>query len=361
MRRTKGLYRRGNIYWIAYRAGGKLCRESTGTTLQREAEYILSCRKKEIKEGKIPEVKKIKNYKFAELAQNYLVWVEHQRAYKSKKCFIRQIMEVYGNFNINELNTRIIEQWQSENLKKSKPSTVNRLTACLRHMINKGAEWGMVPEEITNCMKKVKMQKENNKRLRFLTSEETQILIESCASHLKPIVITALHTGMRRGEILKLKWEHVDLKHRFILLDKTKTGERREIPINRTLDQLFNSMPRSIESEYVFVDNSGKPYCEVKRSFKTALNKAGIRDFHFHDMRHTFASHLVMQGVDLVSVKELLGHKSLTMTLRYAHLAPGHKKRAVQILDGVFGNGKSENNVHNLFTISTPELAFQKS
>lgn len=141
---------------------------------------------------------------------------------------------------------------------------------------------------------------------------------------------------MRKGEILSLKWDNVDLKHGFILLDRTKNGERREIPINNTLEAHFlnRNMIRRLDISYVFYDPvNGKPYQDVKRSFKTALRKAGIRDFHFHDLRHTFASHLVMAGIDITTVKELLGHKTLTMTLRYAHLAPSHKVKAVDILD----------------------------
>lgn len=97
---------------------------------------------------------------------------------------------------------------------------------------------------------------------------------------------------------------------------------------------------RRLDVPYVFYDPAtGKPYQDVKRSFKTALRKAKIRDFHFHDLRHTFASHLVMAGVDITTVKELLGHKTLTMTLRYSHLAPSHKVKAVDILDNTL-NGK---------------------
>jgi len=356
VRQTKGLYRRGKMYWIAYRRNGKLFRESTGTTLQREAEYILNCRRKEVKEGRHPEIKKIRNCKIVELAQDYLVWTERQRVYKTKKIWVRQLVDAFGNLNVSDLNSRIIEQWQSERLKKNKPSTVNRLTTCLKHMVNKGVEWGMASEETLKCVRKVKLLEENNKRLRFLTVEECKALIDCCASHLRPIVTVALHTGMRRGEILRLKWDQVDLRHHFILLDKTKNGERREIPINTTLEKLFDSIPRGFESEYVFTDKEGKPYGEVKHSFQTALKKAGIQDFRFHDLRHTFASHLVMAGIDLTSVKELLGHKSLTMTLRYAHLAPGHKKKAVNILDQLMRNDQSEKSVHNLFTVSESGL-----
>ena len=186
------------------------------------------------------------------------------------------------------------------------------------------------------------MLPENNRRLRFLAIEECQTLINCCPPHLKPIVQVALHTGMRKSEILNLRWEQVDLVHRFVLLDMTKNGERREIPIDTTLWNMLNEMPHSIESNYVFTGlKTGVPYKSVKKSFCAALKKAGISNFRFHDLRHTFASHLVMAGVDLTSVKELLGHTSLTMTLRYAHLAPSHKVKALDVLDNTLNGIQS--------------------
>jgi len=152
---------------------------------------------------------------------------------------------------------------------------------------------------------------------------------------------------MRLAEILGLRYEQVDLKHGFILLEITKNGERREIPIDNTLIKMFNVMPHSIESIFVFTDRNGNPYRSIKRSFSTALKKAGIHDFRFHDLRHTFASHLVIAGVDLASVKELMGHKSLSMTMRYSHLSPSHKRKAVNTLDGVLKNTQKETPVHN--------------
>ncbi len=356
MRRTKGLYRRGPIYWTAIKANGELYRKSTGTKSQKEAEHILACRRKEINEGKVPGTKRI-NYKFAELAREYLKWTERQRSYKDKKLWIKQLIEVFGYLDVKDLSTRIIEQWQSKRLKYNKPSTVNRILATLKHMINKAVQWDMVSEETLKQVRNVKLLEENNKRLRFLTVEECQSLIGCCAPHLKPIVTVALHTGMRKSEILNLKWEQIDLVHGFILLDTSKNGERREIPIDNTLDEMFNQIPHSIESIYVFTDRDGNPYKSVKKSFSTALKKARIRDFRLHDLRHCFGSHLVMNGVDLTTVKDLLGHKSLTMTLRYAHLAPEHKRKAVNILDKVLSNNQTENSVHNLvhnFTLNTP-------
>ena len=177
------------------------------------------------------------------------------------------------------------------------------------------------------------MLEENNKRLRFLSIEECQTLIKSCDNHLRPIVIMALNTGMKKGEILNLKWDDVDMTHWFILLANTKNGEKREVPIaetlRKTLKELFRGSqmrPQRIDVPYVFHDyTTGSPYLNVQRSFTTACRKANIKDFRFHELRHTFASHLVMAGIDLTTIKELLGHKTLTMTLRYAHPAPSHK------------------------------------
>ena len=198
----------------------------------------------------------------------------------------------------------------------------------------KAVECDMVEEAVWKRVRKVKLLPENNRRLRFLSSEECQQLIGVCNHYLKPIVITALNTGMRKSEILGLQWEkNIDLRHGFILLDITKNGERREIPINQTLRVTLTKLPRRLDSPYVFPDETGSRFLDIKKGFAATCRRAGIKDFHFHDLRHTFASHLVMAGVDLTTVKELLGHKTLTMTLRYAHLSPAHKVSAVQLLD----------------------------
>jgi integrase len=116
-----------------------------------------------------------------------------------------------------------------------------------------------------------------------------------------------LNTRARKEEILSLKWDSVDLKHGFILLDKTKNGDRREIPINETLKATLQNSMRRLDIPYVFYDPvNGKRYKDVKRSFKTAIKRAGITDFRFHDLRHTFASHLVMAEVDLNNGKRVI-------------------------------------------------------
>ncbi|MGR3309761.1 MAG: tyrosine-type recombinase/integrase [Candidatus Brocadiales bacterium] len=344
MRRSKGVYKRGNVWWIAYALpSGKTVRESARTSNLKQAEALLLKRRTEVSEGEVP-VSPTKRYTFQELASEYAGWSSHQRFFKTKKYFIRQLTERYGNLPLNSFNPLIIEKYQMEALNDVKPATVNRRITCLKSMFKKACDWGWIGEDTLKRVRSVKLLEEPPGRLRYLSLEEIQTLINICPPHLKPIVITAIYSGMRRGEILSLKWEQVDLKNNFLLLDKTKNNKRREIPINATLQKTLGALPHSIESEYVFVDMKGNPFKDVKRSFATACKRAGIRDFTFHDLRHTFASHLVMAGVDITCVKELMGHKSLTTTLRYTHLAPSHKVKAVSVLEERLGNSVDENN-----------------
>ena len=350
---TKGIYKRGNMYWIRY-AGldGRTLRESSGSTKFREAESLLIKRRNEIKEGKQPEVKRISNHSFIELSEEYLKWAERQRSYKSKRGFVLQLVDLYGSLPLRRFSSKLLEQFQTARLQKgNKPATVNRLMATLKHMISKAADWDMVEEETLKRVRKVQLLEENNRRLRFLTKEECRELINACINHLRSILIIALNTGMRKREVLFLKWDNVDLRNGFILLELTKNGERREIPINDTVREVFQSIIRRLDVPFVFYDpRVGNPYQDVKRSFPSACRRAGIKDFRFHDCRHTFGSQLVMAGIDLTTVKELLGHKTIAMTMRYAHLAPSHKVKAVCILDDTL-KGKSPFTPDSMSTI----------
>jgi integrase len=151
------------------------------------------------------------------------------------------------------------------------------------------------------------------------------------------IVIAAVCTGLRKGEIVHIKWNDIDFANRIIFIANTKNGEKREVPVNDFLTATLKSITKHESSPYVFCDTEGKPYYDFRKSFATALQKAEIKDFRFHDLRHTFASNLVMGGVDLATVRELLGHKSIEMTLRYSHLSQDHKSRAVKIMDSLMG------------------------
>lgn len=176
----------------------------------------------------------------------------------------------FNNLKVEQLQTSLISQGY-------KVASINKIMNIMKHMFSKATEWELTGEDVLKSIRKVKSLKGENKRLRYLSQDECRTLIDSCEHHLKPIVITALHTGMRKSEILKLRWDQVDLKHGFILLDKTKNGERREIPINETLRCTLQNLTRRLDIPYVFYDPAiAKPYRDVKRSFGTALKRVEL-------------------------------------------------------------------------------------
>jgi integrase len=337
MARGRGIYKRGTVWWIRYAGGdGKIRFVSSRSRNFRDAEAKLTQKRKDVQEGKDAEpARRIGNHTFKELSEKYLAWVQHQKAIRSKKGFVKALEERFGNLPLRHFSTRMVEEYQTQRLSAGNlPATVNRHLATLKHMIRKAVDWEMVDEETLKRGRKAKQLAENNRRLRFLSTEECRALITACADHLRPIVICALSSGMRKEGILSLQWEkHVDLRHGFILLDVTKNGQRRQIPISAMLREALNKIVRRVDVPYVFHDGEGRRYTDIKKGFAGACKRAGITDFKFHDLRHTFASLLVMGGVDLVTVGNLLGHKEIKMTLRYSHLSPSHKAASIGVLD----------------------------
>lgn len=219
------------------------------------------------------------------------------------------------------------------------PATVNRNLARLKHLFNTAIKWGYLYE---NPAQPVKLLRENNRRLRCLTKDEIDHLMTVSSQHLKPILVMAINTGMRRGEIFNLQWNHVDLKNRIIEVADAKIGDRRFTHINDTLLNALQVLPRRIDTPYVFPGKTGGRWTDIKKAFSKARKRAGLDDVRFHDLRHTFARHLVMAGVDLTTVKELLGHKSTKMPERYSHLSPKHKADAVRVLDRLSSEAPEE-------------------
>jgi integrase len=321
------ILQKGKDWYIDYYYQGRRKREKIGPS-RRLAEAVLAKRKLEIAENRYLDVRRKNQVSFKELASLYLEYSRaNKRSWVRDRVSIKSLEREFGDFRIDQLKSLSIEQYKQKRLKEVTPATVNRELACLKHMLNKGIEWAKCAE---NPVRQVKLLRENNSRLRYLTVEEAQKLYRGSASHLKPIVMLALETGMRRSEIFSVKWDDIDFEQKLIFVRNTKNGESREVPVSNLVANRLKDL--KFKSPFVFCNESGKPYCSVRKSFASALKKAGIENFRFHDLRHTFASHLVMQGADLVTVKELLGHKSLRMTLRYAHLSPGHRRDAIERL-----------------------------
>lgn len=347
---SKGIYRRGKTWWLTYKGlDGKQQFESSGSSLKADAEYLLACHRKAIAEGTTPLISSRRAMKttFSELADRYLEFIQGQKAIATKRGFIRKMKQEFAGVQLKALTLAAVEAWQARLMTEQRPprkgkeeprpplsvASVNRHLACLKHMLTKAQDWDLISNETLERLRRVKLAKEENQRQRFLSIEEYQRLIAAAEPHLQPILIFALNTGCRKSEIMELTWDRVDLEHGFIHLDKTKSGSPRDIPINKTLRDCLQAQIRRIDTLLVFYNpKTGSRWHDLKRPFANACQKAKIIDFRFHDLRHTFASQLVMAGVDLTTVSRLLGHASLTMTLRYAHLAPDHLKGAVEVL-----------------------------
>ncbi|MGU2126306.1 tyrosine-type recombinase/integrase [Pseudomonas aeruginosa] len=270
---------------------------------------------------------------------------------------------------LNEICQRDLESQRMAWLKAGNTdSTANRKMASMRGALSRAIEWGFLTEHPMTRLKQLKTDRKG--RIRYLLPDEEARLRQALddrqetiraerdsankwreerhkallpdlkgvafPDHLKPLVLLSLNTGMRRGEVFNLTWEDIDLKNKLITVegDTSKSGQTRHIPMNKetvtTIEGWRKQHPRN--SGYVFPGKDGKRMDNVKKSWDGLLKLARIESFRWHDLRHTFASKLVMTGVPLNTVRDLLGHSDLAMTLRYAHLAPDSKAAAVELL-----------------------------
>ncbi len=325
-----GVYKRGTTWYIDYYAGYKRRREKIGPS-KRQAEVVLKKRMVQVAENRFLEVERCEKIKFEKMTDLYLENYSKPNKKSSRRdvTSINNLKPFFAGKYLHEITPLDMEKYKRGRQGEVSNATVNREVACLKHIFTKAIEWGIVQK---NPGKKVKLLRERNTRLRYLDEKEIRKLHDACAEHLKPIVTVALNTGMRKEEILSLKWKHLDFRSRTISILDTKNGESRELPMNDIVYGTLVDIRKIPDSPWVFCKKNGKRYGNVRKAFEGARKRAGIVDFRFHDLRHTFASHLVMAGVDLRTVQELLGHKSFEMTLRYAHLSPEHKKAALDVL-----------------------------
>jgi integrase len=334
-RSTKGLYKRGNVWWITYfDALGHQRFESSKSTNKRDAEKRLVDRRKVAHEGMLP-APPVKPLSLEELRRRYLAFVGHQRGVETKHIHFAHFTRVWGSPPIHTLTVEVLDQYRARRLgEQVGPATINREMATLKHALSKAVEWKLLRKTAREELAAIKKYQEPSGRLRYLSGPaEADRLLAACEGFLKPIVSTALHTGMRKEELLSLTWDMVDMTHGFIRLKQTKNGTARALPLNETLLSLFSSLRVSRDLAWVFHDPNGRRYNDIRHAFDRACQGAGLTDFHFHDLRHTFASWLAMKGVPLATVSLFLGHSSPTMTLRYAHLSPKHLTSAVRVLD----------------------------
>jgi len=355
IRRTKG----GKFRWyLDYRdsTGKRIQKVAPLAVTQQEATWSLqeAVRKEFDAEYRIKRQREKTNFK--ELSVMYLenYAKPNKKSWKDDQYRIEAHMNpFFKDDEIGSISPLQIEKYRVERLKGGvTKSTINRELTILKKMFNLAIDWNLAEQ---NPVAKVKLFSEKDtKKERILKDEEEAQLLPSCPKYLRPIIIVALNTGMRRGEILRLRWKQVDLERRFITVENTKSGKNRTIPVNDVLYQeLARIKAQSGKSELVFPNpKTERPFIELKKSFKKACRAVGIHDLRFHDLRHTFATRLIEAGVDIVTVMELMGHFSVRITQRYTHPGQNQKRRAVDLLAANIAKRteKPENLLHSCDT-----------
>ncbi|MEH6530754.1 MAG: site-specific integrase [Photobacterium frigidiphilum] len=269
--------------------------------------------------------------------------------------------------DLDQITAWDLEKWRSEQRKLGKaPATINYTVNTLKGALSRAVEWGLIE---SHELSKVKAIKSDNTRVRYLTEMEEKglryalkdrdqkirLARQSANEHkikrhkepspsldevafsdyLEPLVLIAMNTGLRRGELLNLAWADISFSGRYLTVraSNAKSKAGRIVPLNKEAFSTLESWrQQNLDSLYIYEGKTGQPLTDVKKPWALVLEAAFIIDFKFHDLRHHFASQLVMAGVDLNTVRELLGHADLNMTLRYAHLAPEHKAAAVNLI-----------------------------
>jgi integrase len=303
------------------------------------------------------------------LEENYLPFLESRNPKTAKKIF-RELNSSFKEFldqDIDKIVPFQIEKWRNRKIKDGlSPTTINYYLNTLKGALSRAVDWGVIEKHDLN---KVKAIRKDNTVVRYLSTQEEarlrtalkdrdseikqsresanefrtvrgyellpSLIKTRFVDHLEAMVLLAMNTGMRRGEILSLEWSQVDLINKVLTVtsENSKSKNSRHIPLNGEAFQAINDWKDQTSSKkYVFESKPGIPFKDTKKGFLAILKDAEIESFRFHDLRHHFASKLVMAGVDLNTVRELLGHSDLKMTLRYAHLAPEHKAAAVNLI-----------------------------
>jgi integrase len=332
-----GLVKRGATWWMSFMYQGRQVRRSTETTDKRLAEAILGKIKVQIVEGRFFEKPTEQHRTFTELLDRYIKEHAARRGnYYRELTSVRTLKAFFGNPTLDQVSPKRIVAYKNQRYTDGvKPATINRELATLKKAFNLARrEWEWCTD---NPVCRVSMERENNTRVRWLTGEEEMRLFPMAAPWLQDLMLFAIHTGMRMGEILGLTWAGVDLFRRTVMVFKSKNGERRTIPLNQTALELLKQRygNRSVETELVFPSEALTRLnaSNISRSLHLALKKAKMTDFHFHDLRHTCATRMVQAGVDLYKVQRLLGHKSPIMTQRYAHHYPESLRDGIEVLD----------------------------
>jgi integrase len=324
------------VWWIRYAdATGRIRREKVGP--KSAAVMLYRKRKTEILQGKkLPETLRRRTISFLELAQDALSYSRtHKRSHDDDRSRMERILSWFRGRSADSITADEIEGRlaRAEEENAWTPATVNRYRALLSLIYRLGIRNGKVT---ANPARLVRHRQENNTVVRYLTPEEEvrlrDVIHRQYSEHLPEFEI-ALNTGLRLSELYTMTWENVDLSRRILTVPRSKNGELRHVPLNRPVVNALQALRKlSDGTGPVFRNCRNMRLTSPRYWFEAAVKAAKVPDFTWHCLRHTFASRLVMNGEDLRTVQELMGHKTISMTVRYSHLAPQQQLAAVDRL-----------------------------
>jgi integrase len=323
------LFKRGNIYWAYVSIDGVRHAKSTGTNNRRQAEQIEQRFKDELNLKREGLSQIAPETTFSELTARFLAEGQVRPFHLDR---LKVLLPYFGETPIGRItkNLAIAFRRHRHAEKRITDTTVNRDLECLRSMLFWALDEGLIS---TNPLSRVRMTRERKKPRFVISVAEEDLLLKSAAPHLAAIIMAALDTGMRRGEILAQRWEHIDFNRQILSVTHSKTpeGEAREIPLTERLLEFLGS--RRKEEGLVFTFK-GQPIHKIKTAWKAAIRRAGIRYYRFHDLRHAFNSRMMEAGVLQEIRKALMGHSSgEDVHSTYVHVELPIKREAIRKLE----------------------------
>ncbi len=334
------MFKRSDVWWTCIRHNGKKIQKSLETSDRKLAKSIEAKIRTEIVEGKYLEKPIGKDKTFKDMMEKFMrehapkVSISMQRSYSSS---LKHLIPSFGESVLLSISRKKISSYKVLRKEEgAKPATINRELAMFSKAFNLAVdEWEWLKE---NPVSKVPKEKEDNKRDRWLTQDDESRVVKYCPKWLRDIVVFALNTGLRQDELLSLEWSRVSFARETIIINKTKNGKPRTVPLNQIAINILN---QKAEEKIISMKNLVFSTCNgtkilpsnLRRAFYCALKKAKIEDFKFHDLRHSFATRLAQKGIDLYKIANLIGHEDIRMTQRYAHHCPDSLRDGVRILE----------------------------
>ena len=328
------LYKRGSTWWIRFTTpSGERIRCSAGSANKAQAQELHDRLKSDA--WRVERLGEKLKYTWDDAGYKWLLETQHKATHDSDKAKLRWLQSYLRGKPLLEIDRTLVAKIGETKATQASPSTANRFLALIRAILRKAAlEWEWIDK-----LPKIRLYLEPKRRIRWITPEQVKTLLDELQPHQRDLVVFALSTGLRQSNVLKLEWSQVDLARRvaWIHPDQAKARRAIHVSLNSTaMDVLSRQVGKHPSRVFTY---RGKPIAWANtRAWREALKRAGIEDFRWHDLRHTWASWLAQSGTTMNVLQEMGGWESESMVRRYAHLAPAQFAQQAEVIAGLLGN-----------------------